>query len=198
MPFVGLYDANVLIPYEVRDILMVSASTRQHAVYWSEDIFEEWLRNSTGKKLASEESVLRFQGIMNRMFPEAFIARERYERLISSMTNEAKDRHVLAAAVVAEVDVVVTFNVKDFPRDSIAPYDIEVQTPDQFVRHQAGLAPLVFKSAFLARADTRDRLSRSQGKGPLTPADIAMFLRDGPSRMPESGKFILELLGSSI
>jgi hypothetical protein len=55
MAFAALYDANVLIPHEIRDILMISAATRQHAVYWSKDIFDEWTRNAVSKKLSTDE-----------------------------------------------------------------------------------------------------------------------------------------------
>ena len=53
--------------------------------------------------------------------------------LIGKMTNDPGDRHVLAAAVVAEVDVIVTSNVKDFPQESLDPWGIEVQHPDDFL-----------------------------------------------------------------
>lgn len=194
MAFAALYDANVLIPHEIRDVLMISAATRLHAVYWSDDIFEEWIRNSVKKKLATEESVLRFQSIMNEMFPDALIPRGRYSQLIDSMTNDPKDRHVLAAAVIAEADVLVTRNLDDFPKESVERYNIEVQTPDQFVRHQAALGPSLFIEVFLRRAVERNRLSNEKGKGSLSPEDIAMFLRDGPSEMPETGQYILDLL----
>lgn len=194
MAFAALYDADVLIPHEIRDVLMISAATRLHAVYWSDDIFEEWIRNSVKKKLATKESVLRFQTIMNEMFPDALIPRERYTQLIDSMTNDSKDRHVLAAAIIAEADVLVTKNVDHFPKESVERYNIEVQTPDQFVRHQAALGPNLFMEVFLRRADERDRLSITKGKGSLSPEDIALFLRDGPSEMPETGQYILNLL----
>lgn len=194
MAFAALYDANVLIPHEIRDVLMISAATRLHAVYWSDDIFEEWLRNSVEKGLATKESVLRFQGIMNEMFSDALIPRERYSQLIDTMTNDPQDRHVLAAAVIAEADVLVTLDLGDFPKESVERYNIEVQTPDQFVRHQAALAPRLFMEVFLRRARERDRLSEERGKGSLSPEDIALYLRDGPSEMPETGQYILDLL----
>lgn len=131
---------------------MLSASTRLHAVYWSADIFAEWIRNAVDKGLATEDSVLRFQTIMNTMFPDAMIARDRYERLIDSMTNDEKDRHVLAAAVVAEADVLVTTNVGDFPKSSVESFNIQIQTPDEFVRTQAALNPMLFLEVFLRRA----------------------------------------------
>jgi predicted nucleic acid-binding protein len=194
MAFAALYDTDVLIPHEIRDILMISASTRLHAVYWSDDIFEEWRRNAVGKNLVTQESVLRFQAIMNEMFPDGLIARYRYEKLIDSMTNHKKDRHVLAAAVIAEADVLVTKNVGDFPKESVERYNIEVQTPDQFVRHQAALNPALFLDGFLTRARDRNELSMARGKGSLTAEDIALFLRDGPSDMPATGQYILDLL----
>ncbi|CAN5444117.1 hypothetical protein BH11CYA1_BH11CYA1_10680 [soil metagenome] len=58
---------------------------------------------------------------MNLLFPDALISRHRYEKLIDSMTNDKKDRHVLAAAVVAKVEVIVTNNLGVFPKDSLEP-----------------------------------------------------------------------------
>lgn len=194
MAFGALYDADVLIPHEIRDILMISASTRSHAVYWSDDIFVEWARNAVANNLATEVSVKRFQTIMNELFPAALIVRSRYESLIDAMTNHKKDRHVLAAAVVAEAEIVVTNNVRDFPKASVEPYNIEVQTPDEFVRLQAAVNPRVFLEHYLKRAAQRNRLSIERGHGELTPIDLAMFLRDGPSKMPETGQYILDLL----
>lgn len=194
MAFAAFYDANVLIPHEIRHILMISAATRLHAVYWSEDVFEEWLRNATEKKLAPVEKILKFQADLNEMYPDALITRARYSTLINSMTNDEKDRHVLAAAVIAEVDVLVTHNVDDFPRDSVERHNIEIQTPDQFVRHQAAFSPPRFMECFMARAAKRNQLSIARGEGTLSPQEIAEFLRDGPSKMPASGQYIIDLL----
>lgn len=56
-----------------------------------------------------------------------------YAELIETMTCDAKDRHVLAAAVRGEADVLVTLNVKDFPPTSLAPYPLELVQPDDFL-----------------------------------------------------------------
>jgi hypothetical protein len=67
-----------------------------------------------------------------------------------------KDRHVLAAAVVGRADVIVTFNLKDFPAASAAPYEIEVQHLDTFLTHQYDLAPGAVDEALREQsADTR-------------------------------------------
>ena len=57
------------------------------------------------------------------------------------MTNDPKDRHVLAAAVVGRADVIVTFNLSDFPPAACQPYGVDVQDPDTFLVHQFGLMP---------------------------------------------------------
>lgn len=42
------------------------------------------------------------------------------------------DRHVLAAAIKAGAQVIVTRNLKDFPETDLQPWDIEAQSPDAF------------------------------------------------------------------
>lgn len=49
------------------------------------------------------------------------------------MTNDAKDRHVLAAAVASEAQAVIPFNLKDFPDDTTEPFGIEAMHPDEFL-----------------------------------------------------------------
>jgi hypothetical protein len=41
---------------------------------------------------------------------------------------DADDRHVLAAAIRAEADVIVTFNLGDFPAETLKRYGIEAST----------------------------------------------------------------------
>jgi hypothetical protein len=50
---------------------------------------------------------------MRDAFPDAEV--RGYQDLIDSMTCHKKDRHVLAAVVRANVEVIVTFNLQDFP-----------------------------------------------------------------------------------
>jgi hypothetical protein len=59
-----------------------------------------------------------------------------YQRLTASMTNDPKDRHVLAAAVRSGAHAIITHNVRHFPPASVKPYDVDVLTPDEFLVHQ--------------------------------------------------------------
>lgn len=58
-----------------------------------------------------------------------------YEGRIPTLTNHPKDRHVLAAAITAGAAVIVTFNLRDFPRTALAPYGITAEHPDTFLAH---------------------------------------------------------------
>ena len=54
---------------------------------------------------------------------------------------DANDRHVLAAAIKCNAQIIVTSNLKDFPTESLNPYGIEAMHPDEFIEHQFGLSP---------------------------------------------------------
>jgi hypothetical protein len=64
------------------------------------------------------------------------------------------DRHVLAAAIRAKAQVVVTFNLKDFPTDALALWDVEAVHPDAFLEAQIDLAPQVVYGAVQRIADS--------------------------------------------
>jgi hypothetical protein len=80
-----------------------------------------------------------------------------YESLIPVMTNEEKDRHVLAAAVRARSEVIVTYNIKDFPRASLAPYSISVQGPSTFLKNLYELDPVRVMQTLLRQAAAIDQ-----------------------------------------
>lgn len=51
------------------------------------------------------------------------------------------DRHVVAAAIRAGAQTIVTFNLRDFPSGVLSRYDIEAKHPDDFVLDCLDLAP---------------------------------------------------------
>jgi hypothetical protein len=57
-----------------------------------------------------------------------------YEDLIESLTlPDPDDRHVLAAAIRSAAEVIVTFNLKDFPKSTLARFNLEAMHPDEFL-----------------------------------------------------------------
>lgn len=58
-----------------------------------------------------------------------------YEGLETGLEDlpDADDRHVVAAAIHSGAQVIVTFNLDDFPSATLRRFNIEAQHPDQFV-----------------------------------------------------------------
>jgi len=84
---------------------------------------------------------------MRDAFPDAEVCG--YEHLVPQMTCDEDDRHVLAAAVRGGAAVIVTFNLRDFPAKALAPYEIELVGPDNFLLDQLDLYPQVVAQTVL-------------------------------------------------
>ncbi len=137
--FKVVLDACVIIPAPLRDTLLRAADAGLYRVQLTDDILEETRRNLISQIGLSEDKAQRVVDAIKKVFPEAFVME--HKLLIESMPINAKDRHVLAAAVVTTSQVIVTQNLKDFPPDSLAPFHIEAQSPDDFLIHLFHLTP---------------------------------------------------------
>ncbi len=192
MPFSAIYDACVLYPFEIRDVLMVAARTRYFAVHWTDEILEECARNLVKDGRATREGMERMFRDMKALYTRATIPRGDYEHLIDAMTCHEGDRHVLAAAVAKRIDVIVTYNHKHFPPKSLAPHGIETMAPDRFVMDVADLGPELLLAEFVNRSNQRNAWAARNGKPEVTAEKTAEYLAGGP--MPETGSFLLKAL----
>ena len=133
-------DACVLVPMPLADTLLrLAAGPRLYLPKWSDQIMVEVTRTLQENFGLSPQKAMYRESEIRRHFPEAWI--EGYEDLIPAMTNHPKDRHVLAAAARAGVKVIVTYNLKDFPSSSLAPYAITAQGPSAFLKSLYDMAP---------------------------------------------------------
>lgn len=107
-------------------------------VRWSTTVLDE-LRRTMLHLGATEQQVDRRLGAMTESFPFATV--EDYHELERGLTNDPKDRHVLAAAIRSECHTIVTFNLKHFPEASLRWWGIEALHPDEFLLNQLDLAP---------------------------------------------------------
>lgn len=65
-----------------------------------------------------------------------------YEQLVGGLDlPDPDDEHVLAAAIKAGAQVIVTANLSDFPAEKLAPWSCEAKHPDEFVLNLIDLAP---------------------------------------------------------
>jgi hypothetical protein len=78
---------------------------------------------------------------MQISFPEALVSSPPdLETALTGIPDE-NDRHVLAAAITGHAHVIVTNNLKDFPLDYLAQFDILCHSADDFLIHQFHLNP---------------------------------------------------------
>jgi predicted nucleic acid-binding protein len=131
----AVFDACVLYSAALRDFLLRLAESENILVrpHWSDEIQDEWtcslLRNRSDVK---RENLERTRREMDFNFPNGRV--RGYESIIPTLwLPDEKDKHVLAVAIHAKAEYIVTFNLNDFPQSALAPYHVKAISPDDFV-----------------------------------------------------------------
>lgn len=140
--FTVIYDACVLYPASVRDLLIEIARTGLVRAKWTARIHIEWidalLRARPDLVRARLEHAARLMdGAVLDCLVTGF---EPLEAALESLP-DAGDRHVLAAAIHCGAQEIVTFNLRDFPDTVLRPYGIRAVHPDEFAEHLFDLNP---------------------------------------------------------
>lgn len=130
--FTVVYDANVLYPAPLRDLLIRLARTRLFHGRWTEQILDEVFASLAKKRPDLDGVALaRTRELMCTAVPDCLI--EGWQPMVEGLDlPDPDDRHVLAAAIRAGAQVIVTANVRDFPPKVLEPFSIEAQHPDVF------------------------------------------------------------------
>lgn len=144
---IALLDANIFYPAPLRDLFLQLAVTDLFQARWTADIHREWmealLRNQPHRDRARLE---RTRDKIDQATRDCMITG--YEALIPSLSlPDPDDRHVLAAAIAGHCNVIVTWNLTDFPDQALKPFGIDAQNPDMFLAHQFDHAPTTFCAA---------------------------------------------------
>lgn len=139
MKYTVVFDANVLYPAPLRDLLMRLAVTDIFKAKWSNKIHDEWIRNLLKNRPdLTLQQLERTKTLMNSSIKECLV--EDYERLESAFNlPDEDDKHVLAAAIKCGAQAIITFNLKDFPQATLSNYNIEAIGPDEFIQRQINL-----------------------------------------------------------
>lgn len=129
--FKCVLDTNVIYPLWIRDLLLWFAFFELYTPKWSQMICDEWIVVMLRKGVSQSEASKRADKI-NLAFPDALV--ENYEPIIESLDlPDLKDRHVLAAAIKTNADLIITNNLKDFPKEYLASYGIKAKGVDDFL-----------------------------------------------------------------
>jgi predicted nucleic acid-binding protein len=134
---IALIDACVLAGALTRNMVLSLAEAGFFRPRWSKDIIDETERaickilQERGQSEAGRVAKRQCMAIV-RAFPEAIV--ERYASIVPSLAlPDPNDRHVLAAAVQTQASVVVTNNIKHFPKDYLSSLGLQVSTADDFL-----------------------------------------------------------------
>ena len=174
-PSVAVFDACILYPFHLRNIVVQAAVDRLVDARWTDQIHDEWVRNVAADAPAIPVERLRaIRRLMNAALPGATVVG--YEDLVPTVSlPDPDDRHVVAAAITAGASVIVTWNLRDFPATALKKYGLRRQTPDAFLAELYGGPPdLIVGSLANARRNlNKSRVSASQfidilGKQKLT------------------------------
>jgi predicted nucleic acid-binding protein len=164
MAFTVIYDACVLYPAPLRDLLIRLASKGLVRARWTDRILDESFRNILANRPDLVPGSLdRTRELMNRALRDVLVTG--HEGLIEGLSlPDPDDRHVLAAAIRAGAQVIVTMNLDDFPESALAPFSVEALHPDDFVIHQIDLAPGLVCSVIAEQAAALKNPRRTVGE----------------------------------
>lgn len=134
-------DACVLANDGVANLLLhLAEKPRLYLPVWSDEILAETQRTQVHRLSWEPRLAQTFQAELRRSFPEAWIGG--YEHLVAQCSNQAKDRHVLACAIHSKSELILTFNLKDFPATALAPWGISACHPQAYLLTLFALDPL--------------------------------------------------------
>lgn len=163
MAFTTVFDACVLYPAPLCDLLLQLATAKLFRARWTDTIHNEWIKAALDRRPDIDPARLTLRRELMNAHAEDCLVTD-FEPLIGAMSlPDPDDRHVVAAAVKCGADVIVTFNLRDFPDSVLSVYGMEAQHPDVFVRHLIDLRPGVVVSSI--------RTVRSRLTNPVISAD---------------------------
>jgi len=135
-------DACVLVPMALCDFLLrLAEEPAMYRPLWSEQILAEMAKTLRTKLHRTATEVAYRKQQMMDAFPEAMVAvPKELLRAVDCIPDE-KDRHVLAAAIMAHANTIVTQNTRHFPKECLEKFGVLCQTADDFLIHQYHLCP---------------------------------------------------------
>jgi predicted nucleic acid-binding protein len=148
-------DTCVLVPVSLCDTLLRLAERHLFIPRWSSETRIELERALVTKIGLTTEKAKKRIAKMHEHFGDAVV--RGYEPLLPSMTNQEKDRHVLAAAAESEAELIVTLNLRDFPQAALTPFGVEAKHPDAFLISLYDLSPQIVTHTLNAQASAIGR-----------------------------------------
>ncbi|MEM6388858.1 MAG: PIN domain-containing protein [Pseudomonadota bacterium] len=173
----ALLDACVLYPSVAREMLLATAGQGLFTPVWSARIEEEWRRAAARQGPVEGAQAEGEIALARANWPKA--CRPDPTEDPSLWLPDPGDIHVLASALETGAEVIVTFNLRDFPRRELAPRGLRAIHPDAFLSAFWPTHP----ERLLAAADRV--LARARAGGDPGWTHRALFKK---ARLPRLGK----------
>lgn len=147
--FTAFFDASVFYGARLRSLVTYAAQTKLFRARWSDMVHDEWVRNLIANRPdLKPDDLSRTRELMNSAVPDSLVTG--FERFIEAVElPDRDDRHVVAAAIMTRANVIVTFNLKDFPSEAIDEFRLHAKHPDEFLIEAFGLGPQEMVEAVL-------------------------------------------------
>jgi predicted nucleic acid-binding protein len=132
---VAVCDACVLYSITMADLLTSLGEAGLYHPRWTREIHDEWIRNVIENRgesgVVTREKLEARRTAMTKAIEDSLV--EDYDELIPTLTlPDPDDRHVLAAAIKAEANLILTINLKDFPQQTLSSWGVTAKHPDDF------------------------------------------------------------------
>jgi hypothetical protein len=113
--------------------MMRLALTDLYRAKWSNEIHEEWIRNLLKNRPdLTRECLENIRKKMDSHVRDSLV--DGYKYLINDIhLPDPNDRHVVAAAIQAKAQLIITFNLSDFPSKVLTRYNLHALHPDLFI-----------------------------------------------------------------
>lgn len=134
----ALVDANVFVATWTLDVLLTLADKGAVEPVWSEAVLEE--AREAVDRVHGTNGGARYIDAAERAFPYAMAVPEEGD-IAGVVLPDPDDLHVVSAAVAGDCDVIVTYNVRDFPERSLEPLGLRALRPDDFFMEVASVDP---------------------------------------------------------
>jgi predicted nucleic acid-binding protein len=140
-------DASVLYQELIRNLLLWIAAEGGLDPFWTERILDETRRNLIEDGVLEPEQWERLRAAMLAAFPDAILDQAAADAIEHEMPNDEKDRHVLAAAVAGNVELVITSNLRHFDGADLDKVRKQAMSPDQLLCELLATEPTVVHAA---------------------------------------------------
>lgn len=145
---VVLADANILFSRTLRDYFLYAADAGAIEIHWSQQILDEMSRNLRDRLGLRQSDTDHLEDLMNDYLEYAFVeVSDDDQTTVAGVAMDAKDRHVLAAALSAQADILVTENTRHFPHAWMTQHGIELLTATQLLSRLTEQFPDRFRQA---------------------------------------------------